>query len=200
VSNWPWSKDAPPPILPPAAGPAPSWPPPGAAGGPGRAGAPAPRRGSAGPTLRLLLTVAVAAAVGSAITYGATRNDRVSTPQPPVSVAPRFSQADMDAAKQHLCHVFDVSLGREGHGGFRVEGNLNVPVTLQSVTSAVAVQNALGPAVPPDVASAARKYISTTLDAVTAAMGDSSISDINRLTNTSNDAVSALLDVCGLPR
>ena len=150
--------------------------------------------------MRLLLTVVVSAAVGSVITYAATRSDRAPASPAPASAAPQFSPAEVDAAKQNLCHVFDVSVGHEGHGGFRVEGNLNVPVTLQSVTSAVAVQNALGPAVPPDVATAARKYISTQLDVATAAMGDSSISDLNRLTDASNDAVTALLDVCGLPR
>ena len=62
--------------------------------------------------------------------------------------------------------------GQEGQGGFRVEGNLNVPMVLRAVNSAAAVQNALVPAVPPDVASAARKYISATLDVTTAAMGN----------------------------
>jgi hypothetical protein len=96
--------------------------------------------------------------------------------------------------------VFDVSAGQKGQGGYRVEGNLNMPVTLQAVTSAVAVQNALVPAVPADVASAARRYITTTLDVATAAMGNTSINEINRLTAVSNGAVDALVDVCGLPR
>lgn len=73
-------------------------------------------------------------------------------------------------------------------------------MTLQAVASAVAVENALSPALPADVASAARRYITTTLDAATAAMGDVSINEINRLTTESNGAVDALLEVCGLPR
>ena len=45
-------------------------------------------------------------------------------------------------------------------------------MVLRAMNSASAVQNALVPAVPPDVASAARKYISATLDTTTAAMGN----------------------------
>ena len=111
-----------------------------------------------------------------------------------------FSVADAAAAKQHLCHVFDVSVGQKGQGGYRVEGNLNMPVTLQAVTSALAVDNALVPAVPADVASAARRYITTTLDVATAAMGNTSINEINRLTTVSNGAIDALFDACGLTR
>ena len=121
--------------------------------------------------LALLLAAVVAAAVGSTVTYVAMRNDQaapVSAPQtsspPSAAAAPQFSSAEVDAAKQHLCQVFDVSVrGQEGQGGFRVEGNLNVPMVLRAVNSAAAVQNALVPAVPPDVASAARKYITSTL-------------------------------------
>jgi hypothetical protein len=73
-------------------------------------------------------------------------------------------------------------------------------VTLRAVNSATAVQNALAPAVPPDVASAARKYISTTLDTTTAVMGNPPASEVNRLTDLRNDATDSLLYVCGLPR
>jgi hypothetical protein len=133
-------------------------------------------------------------------------NGTGSSAQPPTAsptstpAAPQFSAADMATAKQNLCHVFDVSAGQKGQGGYRVEGNLNIPVTLQSVASAVAVQNALSPAVPADVAAAARRYVTTTLDVATAAMGNTSINEINRLTTVSNGAVDALLDACGLPR
>jgi hypothetical protein len=119
----------------------------------------------------------------------------------PAPAAPQFSSNEVDAAKQHLCHVFDVSVrGQEGQGGLRVEGNLNVPVTFRAVNSAMAVQNALVPAVPADVASAAAKYISTTLDTTTAAMGNPPASEVNRLTDLRNDATDSLLDVCGLAR
>jgi hypothetical protein len=205
MNSSPWSKDAPPPQT---TGPAPPWWPPAASAGPASAGrvpaeAPGPRRRSwVAPALRFLLTVVVAAAVGSAVAFFGMHSDHAGSPamQPSAAPTPPATAASAAAAKQNICHIYDVSVGRGGHGGYRVEGNLNLPVVLQAVTSAVAVQNALVPAVPPDVAAAARNYVNTTLDAVTAAMGDSTISEINRLTHRSNDAVDALLDACGLPR
>ena len=59
------------------------------------------------------------------------------------------------------------------------------------MNSASTVQNALVPAVPPDVSAAARKYISATLDLTTAAMGNTPTSEVNRLTDVRNDATSA---------
>jgi hypothetical protein len=59
---------------------------------------------------------------------------------------------------------------------------------------------ALVPAVPEDVANAARTYITTELDATTAVMGNTPAEGVNRLTEISNDAINKLLDVCGLPR
>lgn len=82
----------------------------------------------------------------------------------------------------------------------RVEGNLNVPVVLRSVNSALAVQSALVPAVPVEVASTAQNYIQATLNLTTAAMGNTSTAEGNRLNEISNDATNALLDACGLPR
>jgi hypothetical protein len=71
---------------------------------------------------------------------------------------------------------------------------------LRAVNSALAVQNVLSPAVPADVAASARKYISTTLDVTTAAMGNTPTPEVNRLTDADGDAIDALLGVCGLPR
>ncbi|MBI2692758.1 MAG: hypothetical protein HYX30_00735 [Mycobacterium nebraskense] len=98
--------------------------------------------------------------------------------------------------------MFDVSVrGQEGQGGVRVAGGgVNAPMVLRALNSASAVQNTLVPAVPPDVASAARKYIDTTLDQTTAAMGNMPTSEVNRLTDVRNDAINALVDVCGLSR
>jgi len=56
------------------------------------------------------------------------------------------------------------------------------------------------PAVPPDVANAARAYVTTELDATTAVMGNTPAEGVNRLTEISNDALYKLIDVCGLPR
>lgn len=154
--------------------------------------------------LRWIAVVGLSAAVASALTM-ALRDENVGSPPPPaapasLTPAPQFSAADAASAKQNLCHVFDVSVSQKGQGGFRVEGNLNMPVTLQAVTGAMAVENALVPAVPTDVAIAARRYVTTTLDVATAAMGNTSIDEINRLTSVSNSAIDALVDVCGLPR
>ena len=75
-----------------------------------------------------------------------------------------------------------------------------MPMLLRALNSASAVQNALVPAVPPDVAAAARKYINSTLDVTTAAMGNTSTSEVNRLTDVDADAINGLVDACGLPR
>jgi hypothetical protein len=212
----PWSQHstpvtvpAPPPAAPtypPAPGPVP---PPGIPGPAGFRSPRPPRRPWGWIVLALLLAVGVAAGVGSTVTYVALRNDRAaSTPSSPQiaspssgPAAPQFSSAEVDGAKQHLCQAFDVSVrGQEGQGGLRVEGNLNVPVVLRALNSASTVQDELVPAVPPDVASAARKYVTATLDTTTAAMGNPPASEINRLTDIRNDAMYTLLDVCGLPR
>ncbi|MDV3301894.1 hypothetical protein [Mycobacterium avium] len=159
--------------------------------------------------LKWISVVILAAAVGSAVTYLAKGNNQTSTPASPqtVTVSPppttaQFNSAEAVGAKENLCHTFDVSVrGQEGQGGVRVAGGgINEPMVLRALNSASAVQNALIPAVPPDVASAARKYISTTLDQTTAAMGATPTSEVNRLTDVRNDAINALVDACGLPR
>lgn len=157
----------------------------------------------------VLILVAATSAVGGAITYSALNDDThppaSSTPpsggssSPPV--APRFSAAETAAAKDHLCHVFDEGVrGQEGKGGFRTEGNTNLPLTLRAVNSVLGVQNVLVPAVPADIANLARQYISTTLDVTTAAMGNTPTPEVNRLTDVSNAAIYALADACGIPR
>ena len=216
----PWSRaGAPSGTLPPPPGPArvPAPPPVPAATVP-PTGAPLPsvfpqgpkprRRGWLWVALGLPLVIVVSAATGSMVTFAATHNATHSAAQPssapsvaPSAPTPQVSAADASAAKDHLCQVFDVSVrGEQGKGGLRVEGNLNVPVVLRSVNSALAVQTALVPAVPADVGSAARNYIQTTLDVTTAAMGNTPTPEVNRLNDISNDAINALLDVCGLPR
>lgn len=159
----------------------------------------------------VLVAVALSAGVGSAVTYVATRGDRAAAPSPPQgsrstspppSESPRVSAADAAAAKQHLCQVFDMSTsGQAGQGGARVAGGgVNMPIVLRAVNSALAVQSALSPALPADVAEAAKNYVSTTLDETTTAMGSAPTSEVNRLTDLRNNAINRLLDVCGLPK
>jgi hypothetical protein len=184
---------------------APQWP---ALGQPVPPHAPPRRPVSFGKISLTLLSAAVAAAVGSGTTLLWVAHEKQTAPTAPATSAPQsamptpqFSPKQINDAKTHLCQTFDVSVrGQQGQGGLRGEGNLNVPVTLRAVNSALAVQVALVPAVPADVAKAARNYAVTTLDATTAAMGNSPTSDVNRLTDVRNDALQDLIGVCGLPR
>lgn len=158
-----------------------------------------------------VLTIAAAAtgaaATGAAATYVLAVKDPApsssavsssSTPTP--TRASQSAPADAAQAKENLCQQFKGSAGQKGQGGFRVDGNLNIPVTLQAVTSVVAVEHSLVSSVPAGLATAAQKYISSTLNTVTAAMGTTSIDEINQLTQVSNAAAADLSDVCGLPR
>jgi hypothetical protein len=95
----------------------------------------------------MVVALLVAAAAGSTVTYLAVGDQRAaSTPAASqtaspssASATPQFSAAEVDAAKQHLCQVFDVSVrGEEGQGGLRVQGNLNVPIALRTLNSATA--------------------------------------------------------------
>lgn len=211
----PWSRTESPSVTlpPPASSPPPgAIPPPGAPfpGGVPQSRTPR-RRVSPLTALALLLAIVVSAVITATVTVVAMRNNTATHPDeqpasaptapPSAPPTPQFSQADSAAAKNHLCQVFDTSVqGQQGQGGLRVNGNINVPVMLRTVNSALAVQTALVPALPADVASAAQHYIQTTLDATTAAMGNTPTPEVNRLTDISNDAINALVDVCGLPR
>lgn len=154
----------------------------------------------------LVAIVGLSAGVASAVTYMATQGDRGALPltaPPPAAPppTPQFSATETAAAKKNLCQIFDLSVrGQSGQGGLRVEGQLNVPAVLRSLNSAVTVQNALTPAIPREIASAAQNYVNITLGQTTAAMGNSLTSEVNRLTDSRNDAQNALLDACGLPR
>lgn len=163
-----------------------------------------------GAMLTLIVVAATSAAAG-AITYSVLNDDT----HPPANSTPpsrggassptttaQFSVGEIAAAKDGLCRGFDLSVrGQEGQGGVRVAGgDVNLPMVLRALNSVSAVQNSLTPAVPADVSAAARGYMKATLDQTTAAMGNSSTSEVNRLTDVRNDAIFALIDACGLPR
>ena len=149
----------------------------------------------------VLIVAAIAAT--AAITYAIARNTNapIAVPAPtPSPTAPQFSAAEQAAAKKHVCEVFDVStMGQQGQGGVRVNGEANLPLMLRSLNSVVAVQNALTPATPPEVAGAARNYVDAALQLTTAATGTTPLDEVNRLNHTANDATYAFADVCGLP-
>jgi len=150
----------------------------------------------------VLLIAAIAAT--AAITYAVTRNTNAPSatlPSAPTVQAPQFSAAEQNAAKDQVCHVFDVSTrGTISEGSVRTNGQPNVPVVLRAMNSAVAVQNALKPAAPPDVAAAAQRFVDVSLELTTAATGSTTPGEeLVRLNQATNDATYALADVCGLP-
>ena len=150
----------------------------------------------------VLLIAAIAAT--AAITYAVTRNTNAPSANPPPAPtvqAPQFSAAEQNAAKDQVCHVFDVSTrGTISEGSVRTNGQPNVPVVLRAMNSAVAVQNALKPAAPPDVAAAAQRFVDVSLELTTAATGSTTPGEeLVRLNQATNDATYALADVCGLP-
>ena len=156
-----------------------------------------------------LFVVAIAAT--AAITYALShRTDSQPTPSaepaltgPSVSSAPTptYSQAEQAAAKENLCHVFEVSVrGQEGQGGVVMNGEPNIALILRKVNSVVAVQNATAPAIPESLKAAVQKYVETSTDVTTAAMGNIAIDELRRLTEVGNEATYALADACGVSR
>jgi hypothetical protein len=152
--------------------------------------------------------VATASALGlsalaatAAITYAVTVQSsttapapRTITPQPPT-----YTAAQQAAAKDRVCNIFDVSTrGADHQGGVRANGLVNVPVVLRTLDSVVAIQAALVPATPADVATAARRYVSTELDLITAAMGTTPADEGDRLNDVANTAVVGMETACGL--
>ncbi|WP_131816225.1 hypothetical protein [Mycolicibacterium porcinum] len=151
----------------------------------------------------------VAIAATAAITYALSRgSDSAPTPPaepvltgPSANSAPTYSQSEQAAAKAQLCHVFEVSVrGQEGQGGIVMNGEPNIPLILRTVNSVVAVQNTTSPAIPESLKTAAQKYVETSTDLTTAALGKTSIDELTRLTEANNNATYALADECGVPR
>jgi hypothetical protein len=192
------------PVLPPTQQPVPGPP---TAGPPQPPVAPhprPPRRGGRALLVAGVSAVVLAAMAGTAaVTYAVAHNTTTgpgSAPSPAPTAQPQYSAADQAAAKQQVCQAFEASArGEQGQGGVRVNGDLNVPLVLRTLNSVVAVQNALLPATPPDVAAAAKKYMQTSVDLTTAAMGNAPIDEVTRLNDVGNTATYAFADVCGLP-
>jgi hypothetical protein len=122
-------------------------------------------------------------------------------PREESAVTAPVNDSDAAAARQRLCEVFDTATKNQmSTGAIYVDGELNVPVALRSINSAVALENALSPAVPADVAAATRTYITRTLDQTTAATAGEPVERRNQLTTARNDAWYELAELCGIPR
>ena len=85
----------------------------------------------------VLLIAAIAAT--AAITYAVARNTNApsATPPPaPTVQAPQFSAAEQNAAKEQVCHVFDVVDPRhDQQGSVRITAQPNLPVVLRAMNS-----------------------------------------------------------------
>jgi hypothetical protein len=86
----------------------------------------------------------------------------------------------------------------KGKGGVMAGGTLNVPVALRVLNRAVALRDALTPAVPADVATATRTYITATLDLTTAATAGEPVPVLEKLNTASNDNRKIVSELCGL--
>lgn len=123
TSSSPWSREASPSVtLPPP--PPPPQPPPGPPQHLQPQSRQARGRSWAWTTLALLIVIAVSAGVSAAITYITLNSTRPSSTSAPSSVAaptsptagPRFSPAETAAAKDHVCHILDISVrGQDAH-------------------------------------------------------------------------------------
>lgn len=186
------------------------WPPPNAAhqGNTGQlwpTGAPAP---ASAPRRWGLVAVVVAVnvasiAVAAAIAYAAGRDSAPVRSGSPSTVAasPSVSDAEAAAAKDKVCHAIDAGVrGTAGQGGAVVNGELNLPFIVKKLNAVVSVTNSLSPAVPSDVSAAANKFVAAATDLTTAALAHAPVDQLNELTKSSNDAVDAVFDTCGLPR
>jgi len=142
----------------------------------------------------------VAAAAGIAYAVGRDSAPVKSESPSTVATSPGASQADATAAKEMVCHAIDAGeRGNSGQGGVVINGELNIPLILRTLNTIVAVNNSLSDSVPSDVSDAARKYVATNTDLTTAALAHAPVDQLVQLTKTSNDALGAALDACGLP-
>jgi hypothetical protein len=84
--------------------------------------------------------------------------------------------------------------------GVFINGELNVANVLRALNGAVALENALSPAVPADLAAATRTYITQSLDLTTAATAGETIERLTELTIAGNETAVEIADLCEIPR
>lgn len=142
--------------------------------------------------------LAAVIAVTAGVTYALTRHAEGGTTA--VSTTAETSPGDRESAKDSLCGIFETGArDQKGRGSVLGPDGMNVPLVVRTLNAVVAVQNALTPMVPEDVAEKARDYITTTLAMTTAAGApNTTTAEINRLIDASNDATFALADRCGI--
>ena len=132
------------------------------------------------------------AALTAGTTYALTRTPVIGTSSVDLS-------SDQAHARERLCAVFDTATKKaKGKGGVMADGTLNVPVTLRALNRAVALRDALSPAVPADLAAATRTYITGTLDLTTAATAGEPVPVLEKLNTASNDNRRVVSELCGL--
>lgn len=157
-----------------------------AAGGPPRPSG----RGRRGAVLAAVFTATAALTAGT--TYALTRT-------PATGPSPVGLSTDQAQAREHLCAVFDTATkNAKGKGGVMADGTLNVPVALRVLNRAVALRDAMSPAVPVDLATATRTYITGTLDLTTAATAGEPVPVLEKLNTASNDNRKKVSELCGL--
>lgn len=157
-----------------------------------------------GPSRAPLTLGAVVGLVGviaatAAITYAVTRR---IPPAPTPGVSTATSGVDQQAAaKKRVCDLFDAGTRNQaGKGGALAEGKLNTPLVLRMVNTAAAVESALTPDVPTDVARVAREYVASVFDLTTEALGDGNVERGNQFNAANIKTIDAFMDVCGIPR
>jgi len=177
------------------------WNPP-PAGGPPAAGHTAPGRPRVWLwALATVVLTVVAIAITAAVTYAIARAGSSTATSSADPAPPTYTAAEQADARQAVCNAFDATTAnQQAQGGVIVDGQPNVPVMLRKSAGAVTIVQALVPATPETVTASARQYVTANLNLLNAALGQGSLDQIKNLTDSTNDATSALADACGLPK
>ena len=146
----------------------------------------------------------LAAALAATIALSATATYTLTRPAPreESAVTAPVSDSGAAAATEQLCGVFRAATKNQSdkRSGVFINGELNVANVLRALNGAVALENALSPAVPADLAAATRTYITQSLDLTTAATADETIERLTELTIAGNETAVEIADLCGIPR
>lgn len=144
----------------------------------------------------------LAAALAATIALSATATYTLTRPAPREEATVPVSDSDAAAATEQLCGVFRAATKNQSdkRSGVFINGELNVANVLRALNGAVALENALSPAVPADLAAATRTYITQSLDLTTAATAGETIERLTELTIAGNETAVEIADLCEIPR